>query len=78
MEESVILFDEAQSLPSHLAVPTLAALSHLSAAHRLERRLRHGDPARIRLAARSGAASMQPPAGSRSRPFPIIPPYLPS
>ncbi len=29
--DSVILFDEAQSLPSHLAVPTLAALSHLSA-----------------------------------------------
>ncbi|WP_295389644.1 CRISPR-associated helicase Cas3' [uncultured Thiodictyon sp.] len=32
--ESVILFDEAQSLPTHLAVPTLAALSHLSAAYR--------------------------------------------
>lgn len=32
--ESVILFDEAQSLPSHLAVPTLAALSHLCAAYR--------------------------------------------
>lgn len=32
--ESVILFDEAQSLPSHLVVPTLAALSHLSAAYR--------------------------------------------
>lgn len=32
--ESVILFDEAQSLPAHLAVPTLAALSHLSAAYR--------------------------------------------
>jgi CRISPR-associated helicase Cas3/CRISPR-associated endonuclease Cas3-HD len=31
---SVILFDEAQSLPSHLAVPTLAALSHLSSAYR--------------------------------------------
>ncbi|MBZ0096631.1 MAG: CRISPR-associated helicase Cas3' [Sulfuricella sp.] len=31
--ESVILFDEAQSLPSNLAVPTLAALSHLSAAY---------------------------------------------
>lgn len=31
---SVILFDEAQSLPQHLAVPTLAALSHLSAAYR--------------------------------------------
>jgi len=27
--ESVILFDEAQSIPSQLAVPTLAALSHL-------------------------------------------------
>lgn len=32
--ESVILFDEAQSLPQHLSVPTLAALSHLSAAYR--------------------------------------------
>ncbi|MDP2830200.1 MAG: CRISPR-associated helicase Cas3' [Sulfuricellaceae bacterium] len=32
--ESVILFDEAQSLPSHLAVPTLAALSHLSSVYR--------------------------------------------
>lgn len=32
--ESVILFDEAQSLPQALAVPTLAALSHLSAAYR--------------------------------------------
>lgn len=32
--ESVILFDEAQSLPQDLAVPTLAALSHLSAASR--------------------------------------------
>lgn len=31
---SVILFDEAQSLPQHLAVPTLAALSHLSSAYR--------------------------------------------
>jgi CRISPR-associated helicase Cas3/CRISPR-associated endonuclease Cas3-HD len=31
--EAVILFDEAQSLPQHLAVPTLAALSHLSAAY---------------------------------------------
>jgi CRISPR-associated helicase Cas3/CRISPR-associated endonuclease Cas3-HD len=31
--ESVILFDEAQSLPSGLAVPTLAALSHLSSAY---------------------------------------------
>lgn len=29
---SIILFDEAQALPPHLAVPTLAALSHL--AHR--------------------------------------------
>ncbi|MDP3687952.1 MAG: CRISPR-associated helicase Cas3' [Sulfurimicrobium sp.] len=32
--ESVILFDEAQSMPSNLAVPTLAALSHLCAAYR--------------------------------------------
>jgi len=32
--EAVILFDEAQSLPAQLAVPTLAALSHLSAAYR--------------------------------------------
>ena len=32
--EAVILFDEAQSLPQHLAVPTLAALSHLSTAYR--------------------------------------------
>lgn len=32
--DSVILFDEAQSLPQHLAAPTLAALSHLSAAYR--------------------------------------------
>jgi CRISPR-associated helicase Cas3/CRISPR-associated endonuclease Cas3-HD len=32
--DSVILFDEAQSLPRQLAVPTLAALSHLSAAYR--------------------------------------------
>jgi len=32
--ESVILFDEAQSLPQHLAIPTLAALSHLSSAYR--------------------------------------------
>lgn len=31
--ESVILFDEAQSLPVGLAVPTLAALSHLSSAY---------------------------------------------
>lgn len=30
---AVILFDEAQSLPQHLAVPTLAALSHLSTAY---------------------------------------------
>lgn len=30
---SVILFDEAQSLPQYLAVPTLAALSHLSATY---------------------------------------------
>jgi CRISPR-associated helicase Cas3/CRISPR-associated endonuclease Cas3-HD len=34
LTEAVILFDEAQSLPHHLAVPTLAALSHLSAAYR--------------------------------------------
>ena len=32
--ESVILFDEAQSVPAALAVPTLAALSHLSARYR--------------------------------------------
>ena len=32
--ESVILFDEAQNLPQSLAVPTLAALSHLSATYR--------------------------------------------
>jgi CRISPR-associated endonuclease/helicase Cas3 len=32
--QSVILFGEAQSLPQHLAVPTLAALSHLSKAYR--------------------------------------------
>ncbi len=32
--ESVIVFDEAQSLPRNLAVPTLAALSHLSAGYR--------------------------------------------
>ncbi len=31
--ESVILFDEAQSLPTGLAVPTLAALSHLTSAY---------------------------------------------
>lgn len=33
LRDSVILFDEAQSLPQHLAVPTLAALSHLSSAY---------------------------------------------
>lgn len=32
--ESVIMFDEAQTLPQSLAVPTLAALSHLSRAYR--------------------------------------------
>ncbi len=32
--ESVIMFDEAQTLPQSLAVPTLAALSHLSHAYR--------------------------------------------
>jgi CRISPR-associated endonuclease/helicase Cas3 len=32
--ESVILFDEAQTLPLPLAVPTLAALSHLSSRYR--------------------------------------------
>ncbi|MGH8657065.1 MAG: CRISPR-associated endonuclease Cas3'', partial [Gammaproteobacteria bacterium] len=31
--DSVILLDEAQSLPQHLVVPTLAALSHLSTAY---------------------------------------------
>ncbi|MBI5674472.1 MAG: CRISPR-associated helicase Cas3' [Nitrospirae bacterium] len=31
--ESVIMFDEAQTLPQMLAVPTLAALSHLSQAY---------------------------------------------
>ena len=31
LAESVLLFDEVQSLPEMLAVPTLAALSHLSA-----------------------------------------------
>lgn len=30
LSDAVILFDEAQSLPQHLAVPTLAALSHLA------------------------------------------------
>jgi CRISPR-associated endonuclease/helicase Cas3 len=33
LRDAVILFDEAQSLPQHLAVPTLAALSHLSQAY---------------------------------------------
>lgn len=32
--KSVILFDEAQSMPQHLAVPTLAALSHLAAEYK--------------------------------------------
>ncbi len=32
--ESVIMFDEAQTLPQAFAVPTLAALSHLSSAYR--------------------------------------------
>ena len=32
--ESVIMFDEAQTLPQALAVPTLSALSHLSSAYR--------------------------------------------
>lgn len=32
--DSVIMFDEAQTLPQSLAVPTLAALSHLSSAYR--------------------------------------------
>jgi len=32
--ESVIMFDEAQTLPQALAVPTLAALSHLSTTYR--------------------------------------------
>lgn len=32
--DSVIVLDEAQSLPQHLAVPTLAALSHLATAYR--------------------------------------------
>jgi CRISPR-associated helicase Cas3/CRISPR-associated endonuclease Cas3-HD len=32
--ESVIMFDEAQTLPQHLALPTLAALSHLSHTYR--------------------------------------------
>lgn len=34
MMESVIMFDEAQTLPQALAVPTLAALSHLSQTYR--------------------------------------------
>lgn len=33
LQRTVILFDEAQTLPAHLAVPTLAALSHLSAGY---------------------------------------------
>jgi CRISPR-associated endonuclease/helicase Cas3 len=33
LQRAVILFDEAQTLPAHLAVPTLAALSHLSATY---------------------------------------------
>ncbi|QKS27682.1 MAG: CRISPR-associated endonuclease Cas3'' [Candidatus Accumulibacter similis] len=33
LRDAVILFDEAQSLPQHLAVPTLAALSHLAHAY---------------------------------------------
>lgn len=32
--DSIIMFDEAQTIPQSLAVPTLAALSHLSAAYR--------------------------------------------
>jgi CRISPR-associated endonuclease Cas3-HD len=32
LRDAVLMFDEAQSLPQHLAVPTLGALSHLSAA----------------------------------------------
>lgn len=32
--DSVIMFDEAQTLPQSLAVPTLAALSHLSSTYR--------------------------------------------
>ncbi len=34
MMDSVIMFDEAQTLPQSLVVPTLAALSHLSATYR--------------------------------------------
>ncbi len=33
LQRAVILFDEAQTLPAHLAVPTLAALSHLAATY---------------------------------------------
>lgn len=33
LKESVIMFDEAQTLPQSLAIPTLAALSHLSKAY---------------------------------------------
>jgi CRISPR-associated helicase Cas3/CRISPR-associated endonuclease Cas3-HD len=33
LHDAVILFDEAQSLPQHLSVPTLAALSHLASAY---------------------------------------------
>lgn len=34
LAQSVILFDEVQTLPAPLAVPTLASLSHLAEAHR--------------------------------------------
>jgi CRISPR-associated endonuclease/helicase Cas3 len=34
LQRAVIMFDEAQTLPTHLAVPTLAALSHLSVSYR--------------------------------------------
>lgn len=34
LREAVILFDEAQTLPKELALPTLAVLSHLATAHR--------------------------------------------
>ena len=33
LQRTVILFDEAQTLPAQLAVPTLAALSHLTASY---------------------------------------------
>lgn len=33
LQRAVILFDEAQTLPAQLAVPTLAALSHLTASY---------------------------------------------